>query len=95
MYYINMPDDLKNQLFTLEKQLRDAYDEFKRVYAESYNNKQLTNEEVYQHIMDEDKIYNERLKRIRLQAIAIMKQIYEEHDQKAYNEVLAKIHQLK
>jgi hypothetical protein len=93
MYNMNMPDELKNKLFALEKQLRDAYDEFKKVYAENYNNRQLTNEEVYQHIMDEDKIYNDRLKTIRQHTINIMKQIYEEHDQKAYNEILTKLHQ--
>lgn len=89
-----MTGNFKTELSILEQQLIRAYEEFKKVYAENYENKHLSNEEVYQHILDEDIIYNQRLKQIRLQVMAIFKQVSAEQDAQTYSEILDKINHM-
>ncbi len=88
-----MSNQYKEELLALEQKLKKAYEEFKRIYRENYDNKELTNEEVFNHVIDEDKIFNNELDAIKLKTIAIMNQIHKEHDEQAYKEVLARLHQ--
>jgi hypothetical protein len=83
----------KQQIEELENKLKDAYEEFKSVYRQYYDDKELSDKEVYEHIIDEEKKFDNELDEIKLKAWNIMKQIQDEHDEKAYQEVLSRLHQ--
>jgi DNA-binding MurR/RpiR family transcriptional regulator len=87
------PDNqFKQELHVLEAELKAAYEEFKKAYRETYDNEELTDSDVYKKVIDEDLVFNNHLDEIKKRTIDIMSKIHQQHDQKALEEVLGRLH---